>query len=87
MSAALPFGAAFFFSSVLGLGYDLSIAAGVVLFVSLIVALWFYSFQPLEVKAESIWQPTAFGRVQSVTRKKDERLVYFAFQPVKYSAV
>jgi endogenous inhibitor of DNA gyrase (YacG/DUF329 family) len=52
MSIALPFGATFFFSSVLGLGYDLSIAAGVVLFVSLIVALWFYSFQPLEVKAE-----------------------------------
>ena len=25
---------------------------------------------------------TAFGRVQPVTRKKDERLVYLAFQPV-----
>lgn len=52
MSAAFPFGAAFFFSSVLGIGDDLSIAAGVVFFVSLTVALWFYSFQPLEVKTE-----------------------------------
>ena len=52
MSAAIPIGVAIFFVSVLGLGYELSIAVGVVIFVSLIVALWRYSFQPLDVKAQ-----------------------------------
>ena len=52
MSAAIPIGVAIFFTSVLGFGYELSIAVGAVIFVSLIVALWFHSFQPVDVKAE-----------------------------------
>jgi hypothetical protein len=50
--AAIPFGVAIFFNNVVGLGDDLSSVAGIVLFASLIGALWFYSFQPVDVKPE-----------------------------------
>ena len=52
MSLGIPFGVAFFLGSVSDLSYELAFGVGTIVFVSLIVALWSYSFQPLDVKAE-----------------------------------
>jgi hypothetical protein len=52
MSLGIPFGVAFFLGNVSDLSYELAFGVGTIIFVSLIVALWSYSFQPLDVKAE-----------------------------------
>ena len=52
MSLGIPFGVAIFLGSVSGLSYELAFGVGTIIFVSLIVSLWFYSFQPLDVKTD-----------------------------------
>ena len=50
VSSAIPYAVAFLLVEIYDFSYGIAFGAGVVVFLTLIVSLWLYSFQPLHVK-------------------------------------